>query len=183
MNRSGIQLKGNKKLAIIVVAAIVILVLGFQFLNQTGLFKFLASSTSDGPDNSEQVHVERVVDGDTFIARDDSNERIKVRLIGIDTPETVKPNTPVQPYGKEASQYTKSKLTNKDVFLEYDKEKEDRYGRILAYVWLDKETLYNEQLVKEGLAREKYFAPNGKYRSVFKQAEQQAQSEHKNIWS
>ncbi|MGJ5712052.1 thermonuclease NucI [Staphylococcus auricularis] len=176
-------MKGNKKLAIIVVTAIVILVLGFQFLNQTGPFKFLASSTSDGPYNTEKVHVERVVDGDTFIAQDESNQHIKVRLIGIDTPETVKPNTPVQPYGKEASKYTKSKLTNKDVYLEYDKEKEDRYGRRLAYVWLDKETLYNEQLVKEGLAREKYFAPNGKYRAVFQQAEQQAKSGHKNLWS
>lgn len=101
-------MKGNKKLAIIVVTAIVILVLGFQFLNQTGPFKFLASSTSVGPYNTEKVHVERVVDGDTFIAQDESNQHIKVRLIGIDTPETVKPNTPVQPYGKEASKYTKS---------------------------------------------------------------------------
>ena len=58
----------------------------------------------------------------------------KVRLIGIDTPETVKPNTPVQPYGKEASNYSKQHLNGKDVYLEYDKEKEDRYGRTLAYV-------------------------------------------------
>lgn len=47
------------------------------------------------------------------------------------------PNTPVQPYGKEASNYSKQHLNNKDVYLEYDKEKEDRYGRTLAYVWLD----------------------------------------------
>ena len=74
-------------------------------------------------------------------------------------------------------------MTNQDVFLEYDKEKEDRYGRVLAYVWLDKKTMFNEQLVKEGLAREKYFAPNGKYKNVFKEAEAAAKAEHKNIWS
>ena len=61
------------------------------------------------------------MDGDTFIANQNGKE-IKVRLIGVDTPETVKPNTPVQPFGKEASNYSKKTLTNQDVYLEYDKE-------------------------------------------------------------
>ena len=90
-----------------------------------------------------------MVDGDTLVANNSQHEQIKVRLIGVDTPETVKPNTPVQPYGKEASDFSKEHLTDKDVFLEYDKEKEDRYGRTLAYVWLDKETMFNELLVKK----------------------------------
>ena len=58
---------------------------------------------------------------------------------------------------KEASNYSKQHLNGKDVYLEYDKEKEDRYGRTLAYVWLDENIMYNEELVKNGLAREKYF--------------------------
>ena len=87
----------------------------------------------------------------------------------------MKPNTPVQPCGKEASHFSKKNLTNKDVYLEYDKRKNDRYGRVLAYVWLDKDTLFNELLVKEGLAKEKYFAPNGKYRDVFIKAQNEAQ--------
>ncbi len=72
------------------------------------------------------------MDGDTFIANQNGKE-IKVRLIGVDTPETVKPNTPVQPFGKKTPNYSKKTLTNQD-HLEYDKEKQDRYGRTLAYV-------------------------------------------------
>ena len=117
------------------------------------------------------------------MAMKSNGEQIKVRLIGVDTPETVKPNTPVQPYGKEASNYSKQHLNNKDVYLEYDKEKEDRYGRTLAYVWLDEKTMYNEELVKKGLAREKYFSPNGKYRSTFEKDEQQAKKDKVNLWS
>lgn len=174
----------------IVLAIIVVGVLAFQFLNHTGPFKG-GNQNSTSSSNSaqtelkgkEKVHVDRVVDGDTFVAKKSNGEQIKVRLIGVDTPETVKPNTPVQPYGKEASNYSKQHLNNKDVYLEYDKEKEDRYGRTLAYVWLDKNTMYNEELVKKGLAREKYFSPNGKYRSTFEKDEEQAKKDKVNLWS
>ncbi|UXU51539.1 thermonuclease NucI [Staphylococcus arlettae] len=176
-------MKSTKKVSSLIVVIVVLGVLLFQFINHTGPFNNNESSSQNGPEDAEQVHIERVVDGDTFVAKDKDNQTVKIRLIGVDTPETVKPNTPVQPYGKEASDYSKEKLTNQDVYLEYDKEKEDRYGRVLAYVWLDKQTMFNEQLVKEGLAREKYFAPNGKYRNLFEEAESAAKAEHKNIWS
>lgn len=78
---------------------------------------------------------------------------------------------------------SKAQLTNKDVFLEYDEEQEDQYGRTLAYLWLDKDTMFNEELIKKGLAREKYYAPNGKYRDVFEKAEQQAINNNENISS
>ena len=154
-------MNSKKNLTMIVLAIIVVGVLAFQFLNHTGPFKG-GNQNSTSSSNSaqtelkgkEKVHVDRVVDGDTFVAKKSNGEQIKVRLIGVDTPETVKPNTPVQPYGKEASNYSKQHLNNKDVYLEYDKEKEDRYGRTLAYVWLDKNTMYNEELVKKGLDRE-----------------------------
>ena len=175
-------MKSKKSLTVIIVAIAVIGVLAFQYINHTGPFK-QSGSDSEAPENTEKVHVERVVDGDTFVARDAHHKRLKVRLIGMDTPETVKPNTPVQPYGKEASNYSKKHLNQQDVYLEYDKEREDRYGRTLAYVWLDQHTMFNKELVEKGLAREKYFAPNGKYRDVFKRAEQQAKKEHRNIWS
>lgn len=180
----GATVKSKKKTTSLIAIVIVLGVLAFQFINHTGPFQENGSSdTSSGPDNSEKVHVDRVVDGDTLVAKNSDNEQLKVRLIGMDTPETVKPNTPVQPYGKEASDYSKKHLTNKDVYLEYDKEKEDRYGRTLAYVWLDDKTMFNEELVKRGLAREKYFSPNGKYREVFKQAETQAKNDQINLWS
>lgn len=181
-------MNSKKNLTIIVLAIIVIGVLAFQFLNHTGPFKddsqhSSSNSTQTELKGKEKVHVDRVVDGDTFVAKKSNGEQIKVRLIGVDTPETVKPNTSVQPYGKEASNYSKQHLNNKDVYLEYDKEKEDRYGRTLAYVWLDEKTMYNEELVKKGLAREKYFSPNGKYRSTFEKDEQQAKKDKVNLWS
>lgn len=181
-------MNSKKNLTIIVLAIIVIGVLAFQFLNHTGPFKDDSQHSSSNSKQTElkgkeKVHVDRVVDGDTFAAKKSNGEQIKVRLIGVDTPETVKPNTPVQPYGKEASNYSKQHLNNKDVYLEYDKEKEDRYGRTLAYVWLDEKTMYNEELVKKGLAREKYFSPNGKYRSTFEKDEQQAKKDKVNLWS
>lgn len=179
----GASVKSTKKMIILVVSMIVLGVLAFQFINETGPFQNNASKSEAGPKETEQVHIERVVDGDTLVAKDKNNKKLKVRLIGIDTPETVKPDTPVQPYGKEASDYSKAQLTNKDVFLEYDEEQEDQYGRTLAYLWLDKNTMFNEQLVKNGLAREKYYAPNGKYRNVFEKAEQQAKNNNENIWS
>ncbi|MCU5745605.1 thermonuclease family protein [Staphylococcus sp. SQ8-PEA] len=175
-------MKSKKSLVIVVIAVIIIGVLTFQYINHTGPFKN-NNPEQHGPEHTEKVHIDRVVDGDTFVAHKSNGDRIKVRLIGIDTPETVKPNTPVQPYGKEASNYSKRHLNQKDVFLEYDKEKEDRYGRTLAYVWLDNQTLYNKKLVEEGLAREKYFSPNGKYRQVFKKAEQKAKEQHLNLWN
>ena len=176
-------MKSTKAINGVIAIVIVIGVLFFQFINHSGPFQNSGSDTTSGPSKTEKVHVNRVVDGDTLVGSNEQEQNIKIRLIGIDTPETVKPNTPVQPYGKEASDYSKKHLTNKDVYLEYDKEPEDQYGRKLAYVWLDKKTMFNEELVKKGLAREKYFAPNGKYRNVFKQAEHQAKQDKLNIWS
>ncbi|MEL0537676.1 thermonuclease NucI [Staphylococcus debuckii] len=169
---------------ILTVAVIALIVLGFQYFNHSGPFKHSSSqSTHTSMGDKEKVQVKRVIDGDTFIATDEHGKEIKVRMIGMDTPETVKPNTPVQPYGKEASNYSKKTLNHQTVYLEYDKEKEDRYGRSLAYVWLDQDHMYNKELVEKGLAREKYFAPNGKYRDMFKDAQKQAQEKHLNIWS
>lgn len=179
----GGNMKSNKSLAMIVVAIIIVGVLAFQFMNHTGPFKKGTNhETVQDLNGKDKVHVQRVVDGDTFIANQNGKE-IKVRLIGVDTPETVKPNTPVQPFGKEASNYTKKTLTNQDVYLEYDKEKQDRYGRTLAYVWISKDRMYNKELVEKGLAREKYFSPNGKYRNVFIEAQNKAKQQKLNIWS
>lgn len=111
--------------SLLVVAMIGILVIIFQFVNHSGPFS--GSESQHQSDNSnlngkDKVYVKRVVDGDTFVAQK-NGEEIKVRLIGVDTPETVKPNTPVQPYGKQASNYTKKYLTHQNVYLEYDKGK------------------------------------------------------------
>ncbi|MCE3399538.1 thermonuclease family protein, partial [Staphylococcus aureus] len=98
-------MKSKKGLSLIVVALIAIIVILFQFINHDGPFgahQSTEENQSADLKGKDKVYVERVVDGDTFLAKKDG-ERIKVRMIGMDTPETVKPNTPVQPYGKEAS--------------------------------------------------------------------------------
>src|SRR5699024_10686582 len=112
-------MKSTKKITILVVRIVIVGVLVFQFINGTGPFSFNDSNDDSGTEQTETVHVERVVDGDTLVARSNDNEEMRVRLIGIDTPETVKPNTSVQPYGEAASGYSKAHLTDKDIHLEY----------------------------------------------------------------
>ena len=90
--------------------------------------------------------VERVVDGDTIIVRDVG----RVRLIGVDTPETVHPGRPVEFFGREASAFTKRLVDGKRVRLEYDQQRTDRYGRTLAYVHLPDGTFVNAEIIRRG---------------------------------
>lgn len=166
----------KKVTAGLMVAVVAIIVLSIQYMTGSGPFK----SSGFGNTDAQTYKVLRVIDGDTIIV-DKEGQSTRVRLIGVDTPETVKPNTPVQPYGKEASNFTKRHLTNQKVRLEYDREEKDRYGRTLAYVWLGDE-LYNEKIVKEGLARAKFYRPNDKYQIRIEQAQKEAQKQQKNIW-
>lgn len=126
----------------------------------------------------------RHVDGDTTVLKINGKEQ-KVRFLLIDTPETVKPNTKVQPYGLEASKCTKELLSNaSEITFEYDKgDKTDRYGRALGYIFVDG-TLLQKTLVSEGLACVAYVKePNTKYLSELEQAQEQAKSESLGIWS
>ncbi|HGH5468639.1 TPA: thermonuclease family protein [Staphylococcus pseudintermedius] len=159
----------------VLILAIAIVVLIFQYINGDGPFK---KSSTDV--RGESYLVKRVIYGDTIIIDKDGQDE-RVRLIGVDTPETVKPNTPVQPYGKAASNFTKKHLTNQRVRLEYDREPKDKYGRTLAYVWLGDE-MFNVKLAKEGLARAKFYPPNDKYRILIEQAQKEAQKKQLNIW-
>lgn len=89
---------------------------------------------------------ERVIDGDTILL--DRHER--VRLIGVDTPETVHPSKPVEYFGKEASAFTRSMIEGRRVRLEYDWQRQDRYGRTLAYVFLEDGRLLNAEIIRQG---------------------------------
>jgi micrococcal nuclease len=130
--------------------------------------------------NREQVKVERVVDGDTLEIQLNGKKE-KVRLIGVDTPETKKPNTPVMFYGEEASNYTKKRLEKKTVELEWDVDRKDQYDRLLAYVWIEDE-LFNRTLVSEGYARIATFPPNVKYVDAFKKDQEEARKKQKGLW-
>lgn len=126
----------------------------------------------------------RHVDGDTTVLRIDRKEQ-KVRFLLVDTPETVKPKTKVQPFGLEASKRTKELLsTASEITFEYDSgDKTDRYGRVLGYIFVDG-TLLQKTLVIEGLARVAYVKePNTKYLLELEEAQEKAKNESLGIWS
>lgn len=126
----------------------------------------------------------RHVDGDTTVLMIDGKEQ-KVRFLLVDTPETVKPKTKVQPFGLEASKRTKELLsTASEITFEYDSgDKIDRYGRVLGYIFVDG-TLLQKTLVSEGLARVAYVKePNTKYLLELEEAQEKAKNESLGIWS
>jgi micrococcal nuclease len=128
----------------------------------------------------EPAIVTRVIDGDT-IEVDLDGEIVDVRLIGIDTPETVDPSEPVGCYGPAASHFTTKMLEGQGVGIEFDVERLDRYGRTLAYVWLGDE-LFNEVLVSRGFAQVSTYPPNVKYVDVFVKAQREARSLGRGLW-
>lgn len=143
-----------------------------------GLFRKEADLDRFGP-----YPVERIVDGDTFIATIDGKSE-KIRLIGVDAPESVHPdqrrNTEE---GKEVSKYVKNLLENRGVYLEYDVSMEDQYDRVLAYVYLeDGKTMLNELLLEEGYAAVMTVQPNSRYADHFYELQKKSQEEKKGIW-
>lgn len=125
------------------------------------------------------VRVERVVDGDTLKL----DGGVRVRLMGIDTPEIAHDGQPDEPWGREAAEWLKQRLTGKRVRLEYDREREDRYGRTLAFVYLG-DVLINEEIVREGFGRAETRYP---YSSEMKRrltaAEDEARAAGRRMWS
>lgn len=142
----------------------------------------------------EEAKVTRVVDGDTIIVNLNGKDE-KLRMILVDTPETVHPKKPVEFYGKEASNFTKSKLTNKTVYLQKDVSDRDRYNRILRYVWLErpksnnptneeiKKNMYNAILIKDGYGKIATFPPDIKYVELFKKLDRSAREQNLGMWS
>lgn len=130
------------------------------------------------------VVVTHVVDGDTVEVRLPDGSTDRVRLLGIDTPETVKPNTPVQCYGPEASARTKALVPDgTDVLLQRDVEARDRYGRLLAYVWRRRDGLFvNRSLVADGHARTLSIAPNTAHRVDLSQVQNLARQGGLGLW-
>ena len=125
--------------------------------------------------------VVNVVDGDTADITV-NGIKYRVRFIGIDTPETVKPNTPVQFMGKEASDYTKSRLFNQNVTLEFDAQLYDPYNRLLAYVYVGG-SFFNQELVQNGYASVATFPPNVKYEQLFIAAQKYAMDNNLGLYS
>lgn len=128
--------------------------------------------------------VVRVIDGDTVDLR--FGERTeRVRLIGIDTPETKKPNTPIQCFGPEASDYTKHLLpAGTAVSVRRDVQARDDYGRLLGYVYRSSDGLFvNLELARLGYARPLTIAPNNSQASKFVRAAQDAEAANRGLWA
>ena len=140
-----------------------------------------SSASADGGNYDATVTVSRVVDGDTIEVSPvvDGNE--EVRLIGMDTPETKDPSEEVEPLGPEASAFATDSLTSQSVGLEFDVEREDQYGRLLAYVYLGGE-MFNEALVEEGYAQAYPYEPNTRYEGRFAAAQERARAAGIGIW-
>jgi micrococcal nuclease len=143
----------------------------------------LKPSTGGGDGGAtDEGRVTRVVDGDTIhvnVAGEDET----VRYIGVDTPETVKPNTPVQCFGKKASAYNHRLVDGELVRLRFDAERRDRYGRLLAYVYRRKDGVFvNDALVRNGYATTLTIPPNVAHAADFRALERRARGAQKGLW-
>ena len=128
--------------------------------------------------------VVKVIDGDT-VAIEINGKKEAIRLIGINTPETVDPRKPVECFGIEASNKAKEILTGKSVKLETDSivGERDKYGRLLRYIFLEDGTNFNKMMISEGYAYEYTYNSPYKYQDEFKQAEKEVRENKKGLWA
>lgn len=133
------------------------------------------------PPRSAWAYVVRAVDGDT-IEVEVEGRREDVRYIGVDTPETVKPGTPVQCFGPRAHRFNAALVSHRRVRLVFGVERRDVYGRLLAYVHLGGRFV-NAELVRRGLARTLAIAPNDRFAGRFRRLEMAAARTGRGLWS
>ncbi|MGI9952491.1 thermonuclease family protein [Moorellaceae bacterium AZ2] len=137
--------------------------------------------------------VTSVADGDTMHVKLDGRDET-VRLIGVNCPEISHPDLGIkeEPYGREARAYTEKQLSGKKVWLEFDVQERDKYGRLLAYVWLEppssgfgeevRAKMYNVRLLLEGYAQVMTVPPNVKYADMFVEFQREAREKGKGLW-
>lgn len=159
------------------------------FANSISSFLFISllfcvsCSPGRNPAEVNYLTVTRVIDGDTFWGTDKELRTVKVRLLGIDAPESRRSaHKEVGYYGKESEEYLKTLLSGTKVRVEYDLERYDQYGRTLAYVYLDDGTFVNADLVKKGFARVMTFPPNVKHADEFIRLQRMARRKKAGMW-
>lgn len=152
--------------------------------NVMGFLDKITPDTSKEQTDDEWYEVVRVVDGDTFVVSQNGKET-KVRLIGVDTPESVATGKKAEKNceeGKEASNFTKSLIEGKKVRLETDVDAYDDYDRMLAYAYLEDGQMLNKILLEKGYARLMTIQPNVKYVDEFKEIQKRAQENKAGFW-
>ena len=129
--------------------------------------------------------VSKISDGDTFYVKTENSEKFKIRLIGIDAPESYNLGLKFHKeyFGKEAKVFVINLLKNKKVKLTFDVQKTDRYGRILAYAYLENGVFLNQYLVENGFAVVATFPPNVKFVEVFTKAEKSTRNKKLGLWN
>jgi micrococcal nuclease len=132
------------------------------------------------PGGSAAAKVQRVVDGDTIEVQV-AGAVETVRLIGVDTPETVKPGSPVECFGPQASAFTKGRLDGETLRLRFDRELRDRYGRLLAYAYAGGR-LFNAELIEHGLARTLEIEPNTSRAKRLERSQARASRAGRGLW-
>jgi len=160
------------------------LVLGLILLAVAG-YTATTGSGGSGPGGGENTggNVLRVVDGDTIHVRVAGQDE-SVRYIGVDTPESVKPGTPVQCFAKRASAYNERLVAGERVRLVLDAEHRDRYGRLLAYVYRARDGLFvNAALVRGGYAVPLRIPPNVAHAGEFRRMAATARQKGRGLWS
>ena len=145
-----------------------------------------------------KAKIKRVVDGDTaiiYFLTDDGTryKEERIRFIGVNTPETVDPNRPVEYYGKEASDFTKKELKDKIIWVLTDAGVRDKYDRLLGYIWLDepqnlnsekevRAKMFNAKLLLDGYAQTMTIQPNVRYSSMFVKFQREAREAKRGLW-
>ena len=170
---------------LLMISVLILLCTVFVLFPNTGkalVRRIFTGKTVPGPMEGP-YRVAYVFDGDTIAVLKDNNE-VTVRMIGIDTPESVnRDKSKNTPEGLEVSLWLHERLKGSQVYLEYDEQRSDRYGRDLAYVWLeDGETLMEDELLKNGMAVTLPMEPNLRYSDRFADIEQQARKEKAGFW-
>jgi micrococcal nuclease len=155
----------------------VILLIIFVLINSAHL------NRADKKDKYVYYKVRKVVDGDTFWIDDDTPKGLKIRLTGIDAPESRNSGTKeIAYFGREATDYLTRLLSGKRVRLEYDVAQFDRYGRTLAYAFLEDGTFVNAKMVRDGYANIMTIPPNVKYADTFLKLERKARNQNRGMW-
>lgn len=159
---------------------VVVVALGIRYLAEERGTREVAPAIEPAVPEQEYL-VQRVVDGDTLLLAN----RQRIRLIGVDTPETVAPDRPVERFGPEASAFTRRMVEGRRVRLGFDKERIDRFGRYLAYVYVDERAvMLNEELIRAGLSKAQLQYPySNAMKRRFRDAENEARAHQRGLWS